>query len=67
VTARTFRRGPAVRSCESRVSPDGEGYELVVTRDGASHVEAFSSLDALMTRERELMSGWREHGWQEVR
>ena len=66
MTIHTFRRGPATRSCESRVSGDGEGYELIVTRDGASHVEAFSSLDAMLTRERELLSGWRAHGWQEV-
>jgi hypothetical protein len=66
VTIHTFRRGHATRACEARVSSDGEAYELVVTRDGASHVESFSSLDAMLTRERELLNGWRAHGWQEV-
>jgi hypothetical protein len=37
----------------------------VITIDGASHVEPFSSLSALLARERALLSNWRAHGWQE--
>ena len=66
MTLHVFRRGHATRSCQSRVSAAGDGYELVVTRDGASHVEAFSSLESMLVRERELLSGWRAHGWKEV-
>jgi len=62
---RVLRRGPAKRSCETRVSADGDRYELVVTIDGASHVEAFSSLSALLAREHALLSVWRAHGWED--
>jgi hypothetical protein len=48
------------------VNPDGDGYQLVITIDGASHVEMFSSLSAMLTRDREVLSGWRAHGWREV-
>jgi hypothetical protein len=39
---------------------------VVITIDGASHVEAFSSLAAALARERALLSNWRAHGWKDV-
>ena len=65
-TIRELTRGPASRSCQARVHPDGETFELVITIDGASHVEPFSSLSAMLARERALLSNWRAHGWQDV-
>jgi len=66
VTMHAFRRGDLTRSCESRVSPEGDRFELVITREGESRVESFSSLEAMLTRERVLTNGWRAHCWQEV-
>jgi hypothetical protein len=61
-----LRRGPAERSCEARAASSGDGFELVITIDGASHVEPFSSLDRALRRERALLSNWRAHGWKDV-
>jgi hypothetical protein len=55
-----------MRSCEARLSAAGDTYELVITIDGASHVEPFSSLSALLARQRALLSNWRAHGWQDI-
>jgi hypothetical protein len=65
VTLRTFRRGGSIRSCEMRVNSEGDRFELVVTHNEAVRVESFASLEAMLTRERELLSGWRAHCWQE--
>jgi len=62
----TLRRGPSVRSCGARLSAAGDTYELVITIDGASHIEPFSSLSSLLARERALLSNWRAHGWQDI-
>lgn len=66
MTTHAFRRGDATRSCQVRVSPEGDRFEIVVTHNGESRVESFSSLDAMLTRQREMLSGWRAHCWQEV-
>jgi hypothetical protein len=66
VTIHVLKRGPATRSCEGRRSATGEGYELLITIDGASHIEPFSTLSAMLARERALLSVWRAHGWEEV-
>jgi len=66
VTTQTFRRGDSVRSCQPRVSADGERFDLVITRDGETRVESFPSLESMLVRQREMLSGWRAHCWQEV-
>ncbi|HEX6462989.1 MAG TPA: hypothetical protein VFZ98_00995 [Vicinamibacterales bacterium] len=60
-----LRRGPSERSCEARAASSGDGFELVITIDGASHIEAFSTLDRALARARALLSNWRAHGWKE--
>ena len=67
VTTQTFRRGDSVRSCQPRVSREGDCFDLVITRDGETRVESFPSLEAMLTRQREMLSGWRAHCWQEVK
>jgi hypothetical protein len=59
-----LRRGPRERRCEARRTR--EGFELIITIDGAGHVEPFSSLAALLARERALLRAWRAHGWRDV-
>jgi len=61
-----LRRGVAERSCEARLNPAADGFELIVTIDGASHVEPFSSLASALARERALLTNWRAHGWRDV-
>jgi len=65
MTLHVLRKGTESRTCESRVSADGTRFELVVIRDGMSHVESFSSLDAMLIRERQLVGAWGAHGWRE--
>jgi len=67
MTMHRLRKGAETRSCESRASADGTRFELVVIRDGISHVESFSSLEAMVTRERQLVGAWGAHGWKEDR
>ena len=64
MTTHVLHYGPATRTCESRVSADGERFELVVTRDGVSRVESFASLDAMLIRERQVIGSWQAHGWR---
>jgi hypothetical protein len=59
-----LRRGQALRRCEARVSEDA--YDLVITIEGATHVESFSGLTTMLARERALLRGWRAHGWRDV-
>jgi hypothetical protein len=40
------------------------GYELIVTNDGAEHVESFGDLSALLSREYALVQEWRAAGWR---
>ena len=67
MTVHVLRKGPDSRSCESRASADGTRFELVVSRDGVDRVESFSSLEAMLVRERQLIGGWQAHGWREDR
>ena len=39
-----FRRGPQARSCETRLNPDGPGYQLVVTASDTMVTETFATL-----------------------
>lgn len=61
-----FTRGTHERrSCETRLAPDGPGYELVVHDGHGSHVERFSDLGVLLAREQELYAAWRAVGWKD--
>ena len=61
-----FRRGDGALTCETRLNPDGAGYQLVIAEDGAVHVEQFAGLPALLAREHELLQAWRAQGWHDV-
>lgn len=61
-----FRRGADALTCETRLSPDGPGYELVVTLMGEKHTESFETLPDMLAREHELLQAWRAQGWQDV-
>jgi len=62
-----FRRGADALTCETRLNPDGPGFEVVVTENGESHVERFETLPAMLSREHELLQAWRAQGWREAR
>jgi hypothetical protein len=61
-----FRRGDSKLISETRLNPDGPGYQLVVTENGAMHVESFDKLQQLLAREHELLLAWRAQGWRDV-
>jgi hypothetical protein len=61
-----FRRGDASMSCETRLNPDGPGYQLVITENNATHLEDFGDLAKLLAREHELLQAWRAQGWRDV-
>lgn len=61
-----FVRGSERKTCETRLSSDGEGYELVViAEDGVERVDRYSTMDRLLAREHELLQAWRAQGWTE--
>jgi hypothetical protein len=47
------------------LSDDGQTFELVVVEDGVEHVDRFSTVDRLLSREHELLQAWRAQGWSE--
>lgn len=61
-----FRRGEAALSCETRLNPDGQGHQLVVTEHGQARIESFVDLPKLLSREHELVQPWRAQGWREL-
>jgi len=61
-----FRRAGDTRSCETRLQPDGPGYELVVTEGPDSRVEQFEDVASLVAREYELRQVWRLFGWRTI-
>lgn len=61
-----FRRGDAAMSCETRLNPDGAGYQLVITENSVPRVEQFDTLPKLLGREHELLLAWRAQGWRDV-
>jgi hypothetical protein len=61
-----YVRGRQRRSCETRLSLDGAGYELVVTDARGCHAERFDDLARLLAREHELLAAWRALGWRDV-
>lgn len=60
-----YTRGGDTRTCETRLAPDGDGYELVVTDASGTRVERFDELSGLLAREHELLATWRAQGWRE--
>lgn len=61
-----FRRGNATKSCETRLNPDGPGYQLVITENEAPRVESYDELAKLLAREHELLLAWRAQGWSDA-
>jgi hypothetical protein len=61
-----FRKGDHQLACETRLNSQGPGYELIVTEDGASRIEPFEELGALLAREYELLQAWRAMGWRDT-
>jgi hypothetical protein len=60
-----FTRGSHRKTCETRLSADGAGFELVVAEDGVEHVDRYMSMERLLAREHELLQAWRAQGWSE--
>jgi hypothetical protein len=58
-----FVRGSQRKTCETRLSADGGGYELVVAEDGIERVDRYTSMQRLLAREHELLQAWRAQGW----
>jgi len=61
-----FRRGGDAITCETRLNPHGDGFQLVITERGQERVEDFTELPALLGREHELLQAWRAQGWRDV-
>jgi hypothetical protein len=61
-----LRRGNAAITCETRLNPNGPGFELVVSEDEEAHTEQFADLRSLLAREHELLQAWRALGWRDV-
>ena len=60
-----FLRGQERKTCETRLSADGEAFELVVAEDGVEHIVRFRTIERLLSREHELLQAWRAQGWTE--
>lgn len=60
-----FVRGSQRKTCETRLSADGAGYELVVTEAGMERVDRYATMERLLAREHELLQAWRAQGWIE--
>lgn len=60
-----FTRGQQRKTCETRLSGDSDGFELVVVEEGVEHVDRFPTIDRLLSREHELLQAWRAQGWSE--
>lgn len=61
-----YRRAGSTRSCETRLEPDGSGFELVVMDGDQPYVEHFQDLRALVARQHELGQVWQMHGWRTI-
>jgi hypothetical protein len=61
-----FRRADVTLSSETRLNPDGAGYQLVITEDSKTRIESFTALPTLLAREHELLLAWRALGWRDV-
>jgi hypothetical protein len=60
-----FKRGPETIACETRLSPHGDGYELVITRGEKVQIEPFLELAHMLAHEHELLLAWRAQGWRD--
>lgn len=61
-----YRRLGGTRTCETRLEPDGPGYQLIVTDGRHSRVEHFDEIVALVNREGELRYAWLLNGWRTI-
>ena len=61
-----LRRGADSMSCETRLNPNGPGFQLVITESGDERIEDFDDLHQLLAREHDLLTSWRAQGWREV-
>jgi len=61
-----FRRADAKLTSETRLNPDGPGYQLVITENDKTRIESFAELPKLLAREHELLQAWRAQGWADV-
>jgi len=61
-----FRRGVDAIACETRLNPEGPGFQLVITQNGHERIEDFAELPVLIGREHELLQTWRADGWCDV-
>jgi hypothetical protein len=53
-------------SCETRLNPNGPGFQLVITENARERIEDFDELADLLAREHELLQAWRAQGWRDV-
>jgi hypothetical protein len=60
-----YRKGTDRKTCETRLSPDGAGFELVVGEGGIEHIDRFTAIEKMLAREHELLQAWRAQGWVE--
>jgi hypothetical protein len=61
-----FRRGDVTLTCETRLNPDGPGYQMVITEQAQERIENFTELPKLLAREHDLLMAWRAQGWRDV-
>jgi hypothetical protein len=61
-----FRRAAEHLTSETRLNPEGPGYQIVVRQNDVVHIEAFDDLPRLLAREHELLLAWRAQGWSDV-
>jgi hypothetical protein len=61
-----YRRAGGTRICETRLDPEGPGFELRVIDGRDSHVECFDDARALADRECELRHEWCLNGWRTI-
>jgi hypothetical protein len=60
-----FVRGSQRKTCETRLSADGAGYELVVSEEGVERIDHYASMERMLAREHELLQAWRAQGWEQ--
>ena len=61
-----YRRAGDTRTCETRLEPDGPGYELIVVDGRELRVERFDDPRALASRQNELRHQWMLNGWRTI-
>ena len=59
-----FQKGPETVQCEVRSSPDGLGYEILITEaNGVERLEHFATSDQVHRRWVELHRRFESEGW----